>query len=75
MAIWAALFVVTGLLSLSYSTRISLSGNQFPEVYGSDERMKSTYRAAFGQGIEPAELDSDMLALLQRYERRARGTR
>ena len=58
MATWAALFAITGVLSLSYSTRISLSGNQFPEVYGSDERMKSTYRAAFGQSVEPAEVDT-----------------
>ena len=75
MATWAALFAITGVLSLSYSTRISLSGDQFPEVYGNDERMKSTYRAAFGQSVEPAEVDSDMLALLKRYERRARGYR
>jgi hypothetical protein len=75
MAMWAALFAITGVLSLSYSTRISLSGNQFPEVYGNDERMKSTYHAAFGQSVEPAEVDSDMLALLKRYERRARGCR
>ena len=75
MAMWAALFAITGVLSLSYSTRISLSGNQFPEVYGNDERMKSTYRAAFGQSVEPAEVDGDMLALLKRYERRARGSR
>jgi hypothetical protein len=75
MAMWAALFAVTGVPSLSYSTRISLSGNQFPEVYGNDERMKSTYRAAFGQSVEPAEVDGDMLAVLKRYERRARGCR
>jgi hypothetical protein len=72
MAMWATLFAITGVLSLSYSTRISLSGNRFPEVYGSEERMKSTYRAGFGQSVEPAEVDRDMLALLKRYESRAR---
>jgi len=39
-------FVLVGFASLIYSTRVSFSGEQFPEVYG-DQAIRSVYRAAF----------------------------
>jgi hypothetical protein len=70
---WASLFVVLGLVALAGTTRISLSGDEFPERYGPEYR--ATYRSAWGTA-SPAErlaVNERMLWVLRRYEPRALG--
>jgi hypothetical protein len=50
----AACFFVLGLIALGYSTRISLAGKKFSEVYGDGTTMM-TYRYAF-QSSEPIDM-------------------
>ena len=61
-------FVAAGLAALTYSTRISWSGNRFAEVYG-DGSLRPTYRAAFA-GQTNGVVNSDAMVLLKRYDTR-----
>jgi hypothetical protein len=73
LAAYVMCFSLLGLGALVYSTRISLAGDRFPELYG-DGRLRSTYRVAFG-AASPSDgdrLNKDALELLYRYEPRAR---
>ncbi len=67
---WTVCFVLGGTAALLYSTRLSLSGQRFPDLYGTAE-TKACYRVAFGQGTATDQADPDMLALLRAYEKRA----
>jgi len=69
---YSALFCVLGLTALAYSTRLSLSGSKFPQVYG-DGLLRATYRTAFNPREEfpRDQINEDALYLLQRYEPRA----
>ena len=74
---WFAVYLLTGILALGYTTRISLSGDRFPERFGSDGKLRPTYRVAFGQA-DPSRtpgVDEEALALLRRFEPRARPSR
>jgi len=70
--VYAVCFVSLGLIGLIYSTRISLAGNSFPDLYG-DGKLRSTYKTAFriSSSNETVSLNQDALALLYRYEPRA----
>jgi hypothetical protein len=46
VALYIGWMVVTGLIGHALNTRISLSGDEFPSVYG-DGSLSSTYRKAF----------------------------
>jgi len=60
---------LTGLTALAYSTRISLAGPQFPELYGKGD-FRQTYLAAYGKAHDPASVNEDALELLKTYEPR-----
>ena len=70
----ALLYVTTGAAMLLYSTRISFSGDRFPDLYGSDQ-TRATYRVAWGQGTtaDAAIADPLMIQMLRRFEPRAKG--
>ena len=73
---YCALFCLVGVAALGYSTRITLAGPRFPDLYG-DGRLAATYRMAF-QGEIPKDakaIDQDALYLLRRYEWRLTTTR
>jgi hypothetical protein len=64
-------FSFLGITALAYSTRITFSGESFPDVYG-DSTIRATYRAAFrGSGAESKQVSPEALELLRRYEPRA----
>jgi hypothetical protein len=65
LCVW---FVVAGLAALAYSTRISLAGNRFADIYG-DGNLRPTYRAAF-LGQTNDLVNSDAMYLLKRYDTR-----
>jgi hypothetical protein len=70
---WASLFVVFGVVALAGTTRISFSGDTFPERYG--PQFRATYRVAWGTAsqAERVAVDERMLWVLRRYEPRALG--
>lgn len=62
-------FGVLGIGAIAFSTRLSFSGCEFPDRYGSGE-LASTYRAAFdycGKRADPAKVDAKLLRLLREY--------
>jgi 4-amino-4-deoxy-L-arabinose transferase-like glycosyltransferase len=67
-----AVYATFGLVALLYSTRLSLSGDNFPNLFGLPE-TKATYRFAFTGRPEydTPEVDHRMLRMLRRYEPRA----
>jgi hypothetical protein len=66
-----ALFVALGVVALGFSTRISLSGREFSEVYG-DGDTRMTYRYAFDNGkpVDMSEVDARQVRLLAIFEPR-----
>jgi hypothetical protein len=69
MVVYCTFYCLLGVLALAYSTRITLAGPRFPDLYG-DGRLAATYRTAF-RGETPAnpnDIDPDVLYLLRRYE-------
>jgi hypothetical protein len=46
---YVLLYVAFGFAALGYSTRISLAGERFPEVYSRHPGVRATYRAAWGE--------------------------
>ena len=64
---YSAGFAALGLVALVLVSRVSLAGERFPEVFGSGEYADS-YRAAFGQPLDPAKVLPDVVDLLKRYE-------
>jgi hypothetical protein len=65
---YVALFAVAGAAALGYSTRLSLSGTRFAELYG-NEALRGTYRVAFGLSAPKAEgfVNLEALQLLRRH--------
>jgi hypothetical protein len=61
-----AVFLLLGIVSLAYSTRITFAGEKFPERYGNGKAI-DTYRAALGQPHDPAKVSLEELMLLKRY--------
>jgi hypothetical protein len=70
VAIYCVWFAALGFGAIAYSTRITFSGCQFPERYGSGE-LSPTYRAAFescrNPGDDPGQVDQKVLHLLREY--------
>jgi len=66
-------FFLIGILSLAFSTRISLSGKDFSELYG-DGTNKMTYRYAFNNGrkVDLSQVDFKKVRLLKIFEPLAR---
>ena len=67
---WAGLFVVTGVIVLAWSTRLTYAGDRFADRYDL-EFMRDAYRAASpaGRPIDPAGVNPDLLAMIRRYGR------
>jgi hypothetical protein len=66
-----ALFLALGVVALGYSTRISLSGREFSEMYG-DGTTRMTYRYALDNGkpVDIGEVDAEKVRLLAIFEPR-----
>ena len=71
IGVYLALFSLSGVVALAYSTRISLSGRRFSELYG-DATLRPTYRLAFGSrdAVKSGKVYPKALHLLCRYEPR-----
>jgi hypothetical protein len=66
VAAYCCFFVLAGAASLSYSTRISLAGSKFPDVYG-DGSLRPSYCAALGTCPPTGKIDPKVVYLLQAY--------
>jgi hypothetical protein len=66
-----AFFLALGAVALGYSTRISLSGQEFSEMYG-DGTTRMTYRYALDNGrpVDMSEVDAGKVRLLAIFEPR-----
>ena len=66
---YLVIYVVLGAVSLGYSTRISLSGREFGEVFG-DGTTRMTYRYAFknGKKVDLSQVDQGSVRLLRIFE-------
>ncbi len=66
---YCLIFCLGGALALGYSTRLTLAGDRFPELFG-DGRLRPTYQYAFRgeKPSDPAALNEDALYLLRRYD-------
>jgi len=66
---YLVIYVVLGVGSLLYSTRISLSGRDFGELYG-DGSARMTYRYAFNNGkdVDAGKVDRGSVRLLRIFE-------
>ena len=70
LLIYCSLFVLAGVISLGYSTRISFAGSRFPDRYG-DGSLRSTYCVAFqscGNSIDTSKVQPKILHLLRVYQ-------
>jgi len=65
---YAAVFAIAGAAALGYSTRLSLSGARFAELYGG-EALRGAYRVAFGLSTPEAQasVHPEALRLLRRH--------
>ena len=67
--LYAAAYMLMGLVALAYSTRITFSGREFPRRYG-DENIRSTYEVFYSDPKADRSRSNDCaLELLQRYSR------
>jgi hypothetical protein len=73
LAVYCVAFVALGTLSIVFSTRISLSGRDFPNRYG-DGSLKDSYLFAFGKENEAdaKNVRQGVVHLLRRLEPLAR---
>jgi hypothetical protein len=69
---YGVIFLTLGAAALLFSTRLSLSGCAFPELYG-DGKLRPTYQLAFGApDLTPSvAVNSEALQVLRRYEHRS----
>ena len=67
--LYLVVFFILGFVALFYSSRISLSGKDFSEVYG-DGHARMTYRYAFqnGKDVDLTQVDEGQLLLLGIFE-------
>jgi hypothetical protein len=65
---WAGLFVITGIIALTWSTRLTYAGDRFSDRFDL-EFMRDAYRAASRNGPpnRPTPVDPDLLAMIRRY--------
>ena len=67
--LYAAAYMLMGLVALAYSTRITFSGREFPRRYG-DGNIRSTYEVFYSDPKADWSRSNDCaLELLQRYSR------
>ncbi|MEO7685258.1 MAG: hypothetical protein ABIU86_15115 [Gemmatimonadaceae bacterium] len=66
--LYAAWFALTGIAALAYTTRISLSGSEFPRLYGTDGGMATTGLHTMGPK-EMRRYNAQADTLLHRYRR------
>jgi hypothetical protein len=73
LATWAIWIVITGTVAITITTRTSLAGSDFPELYG-DGSLRATYRVAFGiaHDGDMDDTSAETLHLLQQFDPRAR---
>jgi hypothetical protein len=68
--IYVAGFVAMGLVALVYSSRLSLAGDRFPELYGGGV-YRHSYAASAGKRLPDADerklVDVQLVRLIQRY--------
>jgi hypothetical protein len=68
---YLALFLALGVTALGFSTRISLSGQEFSETYGDgDTRMTYRYALDNGKPVDMREVDAGKVRLLAIFEPR-----
>jgi hypothetical protein len=69
VAAYVAVFLALGLVALGISTRLSLAGPRFAQIYG-DGTERDTYRVAFGVADRTAAPNADerFVRMLQRFE-------
>ena len=69
LAGYVAIFLAFGLAALCFSTRLSLAGPRFAQIYG-DGTDRDTYRVAFGLADRSAapHVDERHVRMLQRFE-------
>lgn len=67
---WALVtaWVSLGAAAMAYSTMLTFSGSAFPDRFGAGE-FRDSYRAAFGQPHDPANINPHVLRMLQRHDR------
>lgn len=72
--LWAVCYLSLGGVAIIYTTRLSLSGKNFSEVYG-DGSMQMTYRFAFRNGypVDMPKVQCRHLKLLRVFEPLAGG--
>lgn len=72
--LYVPVFLALGFVAVIFSTRISLSGTEFSELYG-DGSTKMTYRYAFrnGKEVDMRRVSEEQVRLLQLFEPLARG--
>lgn len=68
---WALGYAALGLVSIALTTRISLSGESFPDAYNRGGPFLDTYKAAWGQPHDPQQVVPPLLKALQNHEPRA----
>lgn len=66
--LYAAWFALTGIAALAYTTRISLSGSEFPRLYGTDGGMATTALHTMGPK-EMLRYNAQADTLLHRFGR------
>jgi hypothetical protein len=73
-ALYSAAYLLRGIAVLSYSMRITFSGQQLPYRYG-DDRLRSNYELFYySRSINKAGVNGLALEVLERYSR-TRATR
>jgi hypothetical protein len=68
---WASAYVTAGAAALIFSARLTFSGPEFGDRFGNGAQQLA-YRAALHQGPVTSETDKEALAVLRRFEPRAR---
>jgi hypothetical protein len=70
--VYLAVFSLAGLAALGSSTRLSIAGDRFADLYGAPA-TRATYQTAFGRPADPSLTPfPDWIELLQRLEPRAK---
>jgi hypothetical protein len=70
IVIYCSLFVLTGVASIAYTTRITFAGSRFPDRYG-DGALRPAYCVAFqscSDSVDGSKADPKILHLLQTYK-------
>lgn len=66
---WVCGYAVLGVAALVMTTRVTFSGEQFPESYNHGGQLQESYQAAWGKPHDPAKVMPQALQVLKRHER------